>query len=68
MNKKRRQHLARIVAELELELSELETVRDEEAEAFARKPGADQEPADKLETAYDELEAVISNLNEIASS
>lgn len=74
MNKKRRQWLETIINKLEEQRDELESLQQEEQEAFDNLPASIactergeemEENADDLETAKDDLDNVICNLQDI---
>ena len=74
MNKARRKWLEKAIATLEDQKLELETICEEEQEAFDNMPESLQESEkgqamyeniDTLESAFSDLEDIISNLQEI---
>lgn len=74
MNKQRRKWLEDTIAKLEENKSEIESIEQEEREAYDNLPESIQESergesmlenADELEQAASDLDDLISNLNEI---
>lgn len=74
MNKKRRQWLETIINKLEEQRDELESLQQEEQDAYDNLPASIactergeqmKENADNLETAKDDLDNIIDNLRDV---
>lgn len=74
MNKERRKRLEKTIATLEEQIAEIESICEEEQEAYANMPESLQdsdngqaiyENVDTLETAASDLEDIINNLQEV---
>ncbi len=70
MNKARRKQLEKVVEVLTAQMEELETIKDEEQEAFDNLPEAIQctERGETMEENVDELDSIITDLENVIDS
>ena len=70
MNKARRKQLDKVVEVLTAQMEELETIKDEEQEAFDNLPESIQygERGETMEENVDELDSIITDLENVIES
>lgn len=70
MNKQRRSILSKVIGELQNALSQLETIQEEESEAFDNMPEGLQSSSkgSQIEENIDVLEAAVSNIEDVIDS
>lgn len=70
MNKARRKQLEKVVEVLTAQMEELETIKDEEQEAFDNLPEGIQctERGETMEENVDELDSIITDLENVIDS
>ncbi len=70
MNKARRKQLEKVVEVLTAQMEELETIKDEEQEAFDNLPESIQygERGETMEENVDELDSIITDLENVIES
>ena len=70
MNKERRKQLEKVVEVLTAQMEELETIKDEEQEAFDNLPEGIQctERGETMEENVDELDSIITDLENVIDS
>lgn len=70
MNKQRRSILSKVIDELQNALSQLETIQEEESEAFDNMPEGLQSSSkgSQIEENIDVLEAAVSNIEDVIDS
>ena len=70
MNKARRKQLEKVVEVLTAQMEELETIKDEEQEAFDNLPESIQygERGETMEENVDELDSIITDLENVIDS
>ena len=70
MNKQRRTILSKVIDELQNALSQLETIQEEESEAFDNMPEGLQNSSkgSQIEENIDVLEAAVSNIEDVIDS